>query len=473
MKLTKKIVSIVLCLAMCLGIVGILASCGEDPASSSSSKGDGKTITIKYYNGGYGDDWIAQIADAFKAANPEYKVTLTADANLLSSIGSELETGTDTDIYICHDIQWQYYASEGYLAQLDDLYEMTNSDGDKFSSRVKATSLDSAKYNGHYYKAHWTQGVGGIMYNVDMFEANGWAVPTTYDELVALCNTIVAANLPNNDSSGIVRPFSWSGTEEYMWDYTVFEWWAQLAGLNKIATLMQYESAETFNSANNWAEMKQAYTLWYNLIVEHPEYSVANVTSQNKTASQQQFILGNAAMIPSAQWLYKEAGGADAGFDIAVMNTPTAPGAVETGKLNYNVGFGDSIVIPKNSDALEGAKKFVLFMSNKASCKTFVEQTKGAFLAFDYSTVDLGTVATSNKFIESINAKLTQSTNFNHYSQNPITFFNYQKVMPWINNTYYYKNAFNDAAANTPDIVFGKVYQTATTNWSAWSRAAQ
>ena len=477
MKLTKKIISIFLCLAMCLGIVGMLASCGPD--TDTPSGGDGKTITVKYYNGGYGLDWAEKIAKSFEEANPGYKVKLDPDANLLSSIGSDLEKGTDVDIYMCHDIQWQYYASEGLLANLDDLYEMTNSDGDKFSSRVKSSSLDSAKCEGkndseaHYYKVHWTQGVGGIMYNVDMFRQNGWTVPTTYAELETLCENIVAARIPNSDGSDIVRPFSWSGTEDYMWDFTVFEWWAQLAGLDKIANLMKYESAETFNPDNNWKEMKEAYALWYNLIAKHEEYSVKNPTSQNKSASQQQFILGNVAMIPGAQWFYKEAGGANVDFDIAVMSTPTATGATETGKLNYNVGFGDSIIIPKNSDAVEGAKKFILFLSEKANCKTFVEESQGAFLAFDYSTVDLGTVVTSNKYIESVYNKLTQSTNFNHYSQNPITYFNYKKVMPWIANTYYYKDAFTNSNGNTPDAVFSKVYQTAKDNWDSWSRNAQ
>jgi len=465
MKFAQKLTTLILCLALCFSLVAVLASCGGEEPSGSD------TVVIKYYNGGYGNDWIENIAEEFKDKYPEYKVRLVADANILSSIGSDLENGTDTDLYISHDIQWQYYADMEWLEPLDDLYAMTNGDGDKFEDRVLDSSLASAKYNGKYYKAHWTQGVGGIMYNVDLFEENDWAIPTTYAELVALCDTIVAAAIPNSDESDIVRPFTWSGKEEWMWDYTVFEWWAQLAGLDKIADLMEYEDADTFNPADNWAEMKQAFTLWYDLLTDTAN-SVNNVTSQNKTASQQSFILGNAAMIPSAQWLYKEAGGASADFDMAVMLTPKVAGA-QTGNLNYNVGFGDSLVIPAGSDAKEAAKKFILFLSEEDNCKSFVQDTDGAYLAFNYAGIDMTSVTSGNAFIASINTKLTTTTNFNLYSQNKITFFNYQKVMPWVNNTYYYKDAYSNKTLNTPTAVMNEVYETAQDNWASWARAAQ
>ena len=45
--------------------------------------------------------------------------------------------------------------------------------------------------------------------------------------------------------------------------------------------------------------------------------------------------------------------------------------------------------------------------------------------------------------------------------------------MPWIANTYYYKDAFTNSNGNTPDAVFSKVYQTAKDNWDSWSRNAQ
>ena len=34
-----------------------------------------------------------------------------------------------------------------------------------------------------------------VIYNVDMFEENGWEIPTTQEELVALCDTILETGL--------------------------------------------------------------------------------------------------------------------------------------------------------------------------------------------------------------------------------------------------------------------------------------
>ena len=59
MKLTKRIVALVLCIVMCVGLVGVLASC-------SGEKDDENTITIKYYKGGYREEWMKKIVENLK-----------------------------------------------------------------------------------------------------------------------------------------------------------------------------------------------------------------------------------------------------------------------------------------------------------------------------------------------------------------------------------------------------------------------
>ena len=473
MKLTKRIVALVLCIVMCVGLVGVLASC-------SGEKDDENTITIKYFKGGYGEEWMNKIVEKFKAAYPEYKVEAIADAGLDGSYDSEIRGGTTpTDIYMCHNMAWQPLAAEGYLANLDDLYEMKNQDDVKFSDRIASTSLASAKFDGHYYKVHYTQGIGGIMYNVTMFEKYNWKVPTTYEELVELCEKIVTEDWDNDGEAGItvgddiVKPFTWSGSEEqYMWDYVLYEWWAQLKGIDNITEFTKYTSAEATYGATGWSGMKEAYTLWYNLIAKHPKYSIDKAETRGKIDSQAPFKNGQAAMIPAAHWTYNEATlNSKESVKFAFMDTPLATGATMTGKVNYSVGFGDSIIVPKYTKALEGVKKFLLFLSTNESCKIFTTETNGSFLAFDYSTVDLKTLTASNSYINSAYNKLTGSTCFNIYSSTKYANDNTLFFSPWVDDgadsTRCYTNAYKDPTKYTPDKVAATVAQRAKDKWDS------
>ena len=63
---------------------------------------------------------------------------------------------------------------------------------------------------------------------------------------------------------------------------------------------------------------------------------------------------------------------------------------------------------------------------------------------------------------------LTECENFNLVSQNPITIWNTNAVMPWIENKYYYQNACSDPTANSPENVGEAMYTTARQGWSGW-----
>jgi N-acetylglucosamine transport system substrate-binding protein len=232
MKKSKKLLAGAV---LALSTVALLASCGGDGTSSGA-----KELWVEAYDGGYGTAWLDNMAIGF-TAKTGIAVHVDFSSTLVDRIESDLKNGSDYDLYMSHGINWQSFASSGYLAPLDDLYE-TKIDGftnTTFKDRLVAGAADVSKTEGpdgssHYYKACYTQGAGGFIYNVKMFKDNNWSVPTTYDELVTLCNTINNAKIEVGDRE-YVKPFAWSGADrQYYWDYPMFEWWAQLAGVDKI-----------------------------------------------------------------------------------------------------------------------------------------------------------------------------------------------------------------------------------------------
>jgi len=464
--------------AVLLGSVALLAGC----ESSSSSSGE-RELYICAYDGGYGSTWLENMASEF-TAKTGIKVQADVSTTLLDRLEDSLKNGGDYDIYMSHDINWQTYAASGYLASLDDLYETSidGFEGKTFKDRLVAGAADLSKAEGptageeHYYKVCYTQGAGGFIYNVDMFKEHGWTVPTTYADLVTLCQTIVDAKIEVGDRE-YLAPFAWSGADrQYYWDYPVFEWWAQLAGVDKINTIKKYlgptgqysDGYEMYNPDSYHKEFLEAYDMWWNLIANTSANSVASSYSDSLGTAQSNFNHGKAAMIPYAQWGKYELESTNGGsldFDIAMMKTPKA--ATDSADVNYMVGFGDSMIVPANSPNQDIAKQFLAYMATADGCRTFVKDAKGSFLAFDYSTVDLSDIEATDLYTKSIHEKLS-ATNINLVSDNPITWWNTNKVMPWITNAYYYTKAAAKPADYTGAKIGPTMYDTAKKGWAGW-----
>ena len=287
------------------------------------------------------------------------------------------------------------------------------------------------------------------------------------------------------DDLGTVVPIAWSGADrEYYWDYIVFEWWAQLAGEQAINKFKAYKGDDgkystgyqVFDPATNHKEFVQAYEMWHNLIAKNPTFSNDKPQSAKLVQANSLFASGAAAMIPYAQWAQYEIqnnSGIEFNFDIAMMKTPKVNAQAKD--YNYNVGFGDSIIVPANipDESKAAAKDFLRYLAGKEACKTFVDKARGAFLAFDYSIVDLGDLM-NNTYTKSIYEKLTQCTNFNLTSMNPVAYINSASIMPWIGNTYYYAKAFAEpnTAAYQATAVGNALYTTASNGWASWCRRA-
>lgn len=461
--MNKKIILLPLA-ALTLGAV----SCGPKGGSSANE------ISVCFFNGGYGTSWANKVASDFEAETG-IKVKVKADGSIDTKI-EDMMKKPRYDIIMSHGINWRTFAARGQLENLNDLYAMENEDGKTFADRCLDDAKKASKIGDDYYKVCWTRGAGGFVYNVDMFKQNHWEVPKTYEELATLCETIYNADI--EVGGDYVVPIVWTKDRAYYWDYIVYEWWAQLAGIEKIEHFKTFlgddgtleKGYEVFNPNTNLSELKQAYQKWFDLIPSHKNYCNANAATVELTTAQSLFISGKAAMIPYAQWAKNEIQENQRvlfPFEIAMMETPKVSSTASG--YNYNVGFGDSIIIPKNRDegAKASAKKFINYLATKKGCKTFVQEARGAFLAFDYSPVDLGDLA-NDKFVKSVYDKITKCTNFNLDSDAPVARYNSSIIKgAWYNDEYKYTEAFSDPdnTSYQPTTLLETLFSKARSQW--------
>ncbi len=188
--------ALALVLLMALGACAAPAAPGAAPAGGeAAAPAAGEVAEILFWDQlpDVSEQMDAIVAD-FNAAHPNIKVTresYQAEA-LQDVIKPALTSGTGPDIF--------YYnfgpgfagvlANAGLLLPLDDAYAEKGWD-----QRVYGWTRDRGTFDGKSYGVANELEFIGIFYNKGMFEANGWAVPQSWDELLDLCDAANAIDI--------------------------------------------------------------------------------------------------------------------------------------------------------------------------------------------------------------------------------------------------------------------------------------
>lgn len=393
-----------------------LASCGE-------KSDDLNTLNIVCYSAGWGDEWINDVISSWEAKNEGYKVNLTAKYDVNNLINRRLSSSNNTDdIYIATSSSWKTFAASGKFMELDDLMDETV-DGAKFIDKVsseykKDLYFKTASGEEHVYRLPWTNGIGGIYYNAKMFETNGWSVPTTTDELLALVNNIV--NNPVEvvgDETTAVVPFVFTGSNTDYFDYAIYNWWMQLAGFDAVSDFFKYDDLSKFDYTDEtspYHALMEVVSYWRELFGSSANY-VNGSLSFSKDQAQNAFYNGRAAMMFNGDWLYNETNklGSNPNFEVKLMKTPTFTNAKDE-DVGYVIGSDQYIAVPASSKKKELAKSFLKELVSDWSLSNFTNKAHG-FLA--YNNGDTSSIDRSNSYVSScLDARANISKRLTDYS---------------------------------------------------------
>ncbi|MBR0295279.1 MAG: extracellular solute-binding protein [Bacilli bacterium] len=466
--------SILFLLPFVVGATTLLTSCG-------STKNDENTLNVICLNAGWGAEWIQEAVKIWEKQNPDYKVNLNATRDAKSLItGNIYKSGNVDDVYISIGSDWKRYAGGGRLLELDDLMNETI-DGVLVKDKINNEYKNSIYFKNqagetHTYRLPWTSGIGGIYYNKKMFRDNNWEVPTTYEELVDLCEQIIdEAVMVGDDPSETVYPFSYTGANTDYFDYTVFTWWSQISGVDAITEFKKYtkESKDNFRADNpTYAGLKKATEMWNDLFGKngiHGKVADQEDISRDNHTAQKNFLNGKAAMMFNGDWVYNEmlqystTHTLPANFELGIMDTPALSTAQYKGS-GYIIGEDQYIAIPKSTIKPELAKSFVKTLMSDQVIKTFSEKAHG-LLAFKLSNDQKFT--TSDPFVNSLleyRSKLTST--FTNFSSSPLFLNGY--VDFWgASNGRPFLSLINGTSA-TVDKAFESITAEVNRQWSTW-----
>lgn len=215
MKMRKTILVSIISLVV---LSMLLSACASTATPAPAGEGESQApaaaenVTLKVLV--HQNPPMVEFMDAFNKTftekHPNIKIDMAVvNANDLSTVTQTRLTANDVDIVDIFGFanaaqpymknvdppNWQTLIEAGYLMDISDQPFIKNYD--------EATIKDAGSYNGKVYSINLGRvSYSGIYYNKDMFTANNVAVPTTWSELVAACETFSAAGIPCMTAGG-------------------------------------------------------------------------------------------------------------------------------------------------------------------------------------------------------------------------------------------------------------------------------
>ncbi len=409
----KKIISVLLASVMLLGSVGFMSACGGEKGAEEN------TLTVRFYNGGYGDKWLEDALESFCATKEGVTYKMIADNNITANAVNYLKTNVP-DIIMSNG-NWKDFVGEGYLEPLDDVYETeveTSSGKQKIKDYVDQDTLRKytrqkqyGRGQEHIWAMPWTTQVLSLAYNENIllstvhhsdnpFTVDGLSVgktwthePYTINELMAYLTDVRLAD------NGII-PWGYA-VDNLNWYSSLFcVLWAQLQGLSE-ENLYEGEGCyyDFFNMPNaeicKQSGYREALDIIRKILVndEGKLYNSDNDGSVTKEQLQTNFAKGKVAVTLVGEFFEKEYKSFMSDDNvIKLMYIPVAEGAEKnsdgTAKKYTYVLTENVMYVPAKATNIELAKEFLAYICNEQQLREFTKET-GALRPYNYNPYEL------------------------------------------------------------------------------------
>lgn len=418
----KKILTMVASAALAVSTFG---GCGAGAGGAKEG-----VLTIRYFEGGYGREWIENAAEEFKAYKKEkdgveIETSLTADPSITTTAYQTLKSNNNVpDLMLTQGGSWIEWVTAGYLESLKDVYDAkVNTSGGEVTVRefMKEEIADGAQLQRLYGQGEWQEWVMpwaslecALAYNEDYLltvnasknyegrtSGGKWiAFPETVEELKTYFNDVIAMG------DG-VAPIVWGGADGTNWfDYPILVWWAQQQGYESVNTksgisesegsfrsFFNYESAEVWKQTGIQKAMDTVREVFVDTEGQKWKNTSANVKELTIQNAEAEFIKGNAAVMLAGSFLENEMKQFNSkNYTIKMATFPLTENCEtdENGKgIKYHyVSEGDMMFVPAKATNKTLAKEFLAFIASEEQVLKFTKYT-GCMRPFKYDPLAL------------------------------------------------------------------------------------
>ena len=352
----KKIIALLLALVMVLS----LTACGAGKPEET------KTLKVAAIETAYGSQVWADVCAAFEAQTG-IKVELTTDKQLEDVISGPMQNGEYPDVV--HLATGRPAGLTEQLIKANGMHDLTNmlattipGETVKVSEKIAGGFTDnnicSPYGDGKTYLAPMFYSPCGLFYNAKLFEAKGWAVPTTWDEMWELGDKAAAEG---------IALFTYPTAGYY--DAFMFALMNAIGGPEFFNAITTYEEGawDTENGKTLLSILDKLATY------THPN-TPAQANNQDFTKNQLMVMTNDALFMPNGTWITGEMAGA-----LETLTNEFAWGMTAVpaaGEAPYSFCWFEQAWIPAGAENKEAAELFVAFLYSDKAASIFA--TAGA-----------------------------------------------------------------------------------------------
>ncbi len=339
-------------------------------ASSGGTSDSSHVVEVASFQGGYGIDFFESSASEWGKENKR-EVKVTGDPRIWEKLRPRFVAG---DV---PDLTWPGWGMDYWALVYDEqlspwdealdgpAYGQTEG---KWRDSFDPGLLKMGVHEGKSYMLPFHVNINGWWYNKTLFEANGWTVPKTWDELIALNDKIKAKG---------IAPLTYQGQYPYY----------MLSGFI-YPLIISHGGIEAWNACQNlepgaWTSPSVIAAAEKVMELVKRKDFLEGSLGLSHTDSQAAFYEGKAAMIPCGSWLVAEMENYTKEMKGKVptpefMSVPVLAGG-KGDPTALQVGIEPFVIPAKAKDTKAGIEIFK-FMTTPEKAKEFVEK-KGTLMA--------------------------------------------------------------------------------------------
>lgn len=345
-------------------------------------------LEVVVFKGGYGDQYAIEAGTVYEQRFPK----ATVDHKGIQRVGEVLQPrfiSDDPPDVVDNSgagrLDIVTLVSSGKLTDLTELLDAPSLDdpAKKVRETLMPGVVEDGTFDGKVFVLNYSSVLWGIWYSKPLFAKNGWTYPTTWAEMLTLCEQI--------KKSGIA-PWTWQGKfPEYMNDPLVSL--AAKAGGHELVKSVDNLEPGVWKSPSMLAAADAIYQL------AARGYIMAGSEALSHTEAQNAWSKGQAAFIPCGSWLEGEQQQVTpAGFDMVLGTVPALTGADKLPAGAVMAASSESFLVPAKAGNARGGLEYLRILFSQKVARGFAQNSKALPVvagATDGLTLSSGLAATA------------------------------------------------------------------------------
>jgi len=342
-----------------------------DTPPAADDEDDANVLSIAIFEGGYGPDFWVEVVKMFEADNPGVRVDMQISPEIGDIIRPQIVANNVPD-FLNMNVNDQTgivlnLIQERGLLDITDVFDGPQYDSDatvrsKIIDGFLQSALCSPYGDGRIYLAPSNAGPMGLVYNITLFEENGWDVPVTWDDFFALGEKAAEKDISLLTYQGIYPGYMES---------IIFPAIASAIGLDDFAKITSYEPGI-------WTDPRVVAVLEQFEKIGTSGMLMPGTVALNHTQSQTDQMNNKALFIPNGTWMEPEMEDVPRADGYRFGLTP--PPVQRAGDTRYIMSSFEQFSIPAGAKNPELAKLFLRFLYTDEVIALYA-QLSGAVMA--------------------------------------------------------------------------------------------